>query len=104
MRAVNYTFNAAAKTVTFTDLGSIALESIIIVANVTRGITIFQFNKASLTGTVAGNVLTVAYDTTAMSNSDKLGIYYSNNDLNTLQTILSDVHDVGTHTVKTSSF
>ena len=71
----NYTFNPVAKTVTFTDYSSIDLSNIILITNVTDGTIIFNFASPSLVGTVAGNVLTLNYDTSAMSNTDRLAIY-----------------------------
>lgn len=73
----NYTFNAAAKTVTFTDYASIRLDSVLLITNVTfSNIIIYQFNVSTLGGTVATNVLTLTYNTAAMSNTDKLQIWY----------------------------
>lgn len=72
----NYTFNAAAKTVTFTNYSSIELERVLVISNVTDGIIIFNFAVASQTGTVSTNVLTLTYDTTSMSNTDDLAIFY----------------------------
>ena len=71
----NYTFNPVAKTVTFTDYSSIDLSNIILITNVTDGTIIFNFAAPSLVGTVAGNVLTLNYDTSAMSSTDSLAIY-----------------------------
>jgi hypothetical protein len=72
----NYTFNAAAKTVTFTDYTTIALENVLLVTNVTDGIVIYQFNVPTKGGTVATNVLTLEHDTTSMDNLDDIQIYY----------------------------
>lgn len=72
----NYVFNAAAKTVTFSDFGTIALERVLLIVDVTASVTIYQFNLPSLGGSVAGNVLTLARDTTALANTDKLQIFY----------------------------
>jgi hypothetical protein len=71
----NYTFNPTAKTVTFTDYSSIDLSNIILITNVTDGTIIFNFASPNLVGSVAANVLTLNYDTTAMSSTDKLAIY-----------------------------
>jgi hypothetical protein len=72
----NYSFNAASKTVTFSDYGSISLENVLLVTNVTSNTIIYNFAQASKGGTVSGNVLTLTYNTTSMSNGDKLQIYY----------------------------
>ena len=71
----NYTFNPAAKTVTFTDYASLNLSDVILITNVTDGTIIFNFASPNLVGSVAANVLTLNYDTTAMSSTDKLAIY-----------------------------
>lgn len=76
VRVKNYSFNAAAKTITFSDYSSIELEGILIVSNSTDQIIIFNFADQNKGGTVATNVLTLEYDTTTMSNSDDLLIYY----------------------------
>jgi hypothetical protein len=74
----NYTFSASAKTVTLTDYTSIPLDDIILITNVTTGTIIYNFADPTLTATVANNVITLAYNTTSMSNSDKLAIYIDN--------------------------
>jgi len=73
---LNYTFDATAKTVTFADYATINLERILLITNVTSGVIIYQFNLLAKLGTVATNVLTLAFNTAAMSNTDKLQIYY----------------------------
>lgn len=72
----NYTFNAAAKTVTFRDYATIDLASVLIITNVTDGIIIYNFSSPTLNGTAATNVLTLTYNTTGMANNDDLQIWY----------------------------
>lgn len=77
----NYTFDKTAKTVTFTDYAGpgISLDRIFIISNVTfggSGTLIYNFADSAMTGTVIGNVLTLTFNTTAMSNTDKLLIIY----------------------------
>lgn len=72
----NYAFNAAAKTVTFTDYLSIAQESVLLIVNATTNQVIYNFANPAAGGTVSGNVLTLTYNTTTMNNTDKLLIYY----------------------------
>lgn len=74
----NYTFSASAKTITFTEYTSLLLDDIILITNVTTGTIIYNFADPSLTGTIVNNVLTLAYNTTSMSNTDKLSIYIDN--------------------------
>jgi hypothetical protein len=72
----NYTFDKTAKTVTFSDYPSIALHRVLLITNVTDGIIIYNFADPSLGGTVSGNVITLTYDTSTMSNADALQVYY----------------------------
>lgn len=71
-----YSFDKIAKTVTFTDFASISLSRILLITNVTANTIVYQFNNPALGGTVAGNVLTLTFDTSAMNNTDKLQIIY----------------------------
>jgi hypothetical protein len=72
-----YTFNAAAKTVTLTGYGSIDLERIHYIKNLTTGQTIFSaVDTLNYGGTVATNVLTFTASNSGMSNSDDLLIKY----------------------------
>lgn len=79
-----YSFNKTAKTVTFTGLTTVELERILLIVNVTRNVIIYQFNDPALSGAVAGNVLTLAFDTTAQANGDKLQIFYDSADGETI--------------------
>ena len=72
----NYTFNATGKTISFNDLTSVNLNSLLIIDNTTRGTLIFNFADSTKVGTVSGNTLTLGYDTSSMNNNDKLLIYY----------------------------
>lgn len=73
----NYIFNAAAQTVTFLDYPNLKIEGIQLITNLDSSEIIYQFNSAAKAGTVEGNVLTLVYDTTVMSNVDKLQIIYN---------------------------
>lgn len=70
----NYSFNKTSKTVTFTGFTSINLERVLIITNVNTNQIIYNF--AGSGGTVSGNVLTLDYDTSSMSNNDELQIWY----------------------------
>jgi hypothetical protein len=72
----NYTFNATAQTITFVDQTSIDLESVLLITNVTSNVIVYNFANPAQGGSVAGNVLSLNYDTTLMSNSDALQVYY----------------------------
>lgn len=71
----NYTFNSSTRQVTLTDYTSVNLESFLLVTNVTDNIIIYNFADPAKGGTVSTNVLTLDYDTTAMSNGDSLQIF-----------------------------
>lgn len=77
----NYTFNKTAKTITFTDYTTIRLDSILLITNVTDNIIVYNFANPLLGGTVATNVLTLTYDTSAMSDLDSLQIFYDDPDI-----------------------
>lgn len=73
----SYTFNAAAKTVTFSGLReTIDLSNILVITNVSTNTIIYNFASATKGNTsFVDNVLTLDFDTTSMSNSDVLSIY-----------------------------
>lgn len=77
----NYTFNAGAQTVTFTDYTTISLESVLLITNVTDNLVVYNFADVGYGGSVTGNVLTLAYNTTGMSNTDDLQIFYDDTDV-----------------------
>lgn len=77
----NYTFNKAAKTVTFTDYTTIRLDGVLLITNATDSTIIFNFADPTKGGTVLTNVLTLAYDTSSMNNADKLLIYYDDSEI-----------------------
>jgi len=73
----SYTFDPSAKTITFSGLGqSIDLQNILLITNTTANTIIYNFAD-STSGAVSftNNVLTLDYDTTSMSSTDKLQIY-----------------------------
>lgn len=72
----NYIFNPTNKTVSFVDYNTIDLEKILLITNVTDNIIIYNFANPAQKGVVVNNVLTLAYDTTLMSETDNLQIYY----------------------------
>ena len=91
----NYTFNATAQTVTFTDYTTIRLESVLLITNVTDNVIVYNFADLGFGGSVTDNILTLAYDTTGMDDTDSLQIFYDDNDVqpaNTeLQTTLNSI-------------
>lgn len=72
----SYSFNKTAKTVTFSGYTSISLENVLLITNVNTNTIIYNFAASGKGGTVATNVLTLDYDTSSMSDSDTLQIFY----------------------------
>lgn len=73
----SYTFNPAANTITFSGLRqNIALQNILLITNTTANTIIYNFADSN-TGAVSfnNNILTLDYNTSAMSSTDKLQIY-----------------------------
>jgi hypothetical protein len=74
----DYSFDTAAQTVTFNTTDVITLEQLLIITNVTTNKIIYNFADPNAGGTIANNVLTLNFDTTSMSSSDKLQIFLDN--------------------------
>ena len=72
----DYSFGASGKTVTFTAMTAPEKESILMITNVQDSVIIYNFADPAKTGTLAGNILTLVHDTTSMSDSDPLEIWY----------------------------
>ncbi len=71
----NYTFDAAAKQITFNTAEEVTLNRVLIITNVTDNVIVYNFADPNKGGTISNNVLTLNYDTTTMSNSDSLQIF-----------------------------
>jgi hypothetical protein len=72
----DYSFGATAKTVTFDALNNPKHESILMITNVLANIIIYNFADPAKGGSVAGSILTLSHDTTSMSDTDPLEIWY----------------------------
>lgn len=72
----NYAFDASAQTIAFNDYVEIVLERVLLIVNVTDNVIIYNFADSAKGGSVAGNDLTLTYNTTTMSDTDDLLIYY----------------------------
>lgn len=81
----DYTFNAATKEVTFVTTSTIGLSQLLLITNVTTNQIIYNFADPNAGGSIVNNVLTLDFDTTAMSNTDSLQIF-----LDSLMTPASD--------------
>lgn len=93
----NYTFNAASKTITFTDYTSIDLNRVLLITNATTNTIIYNFASSTLGGTVSGNTLTLTYNTGSMSNIDKLQIYYDTEYIPASDQLLNALYEMVKH-------
>jgi hypothetical protein len=71
-----YVFDSSTGNITFSEYRDIELERILLITNVTSNVIIYNFANPTLGGSVNNNVLTLNFDTSAMSNTDLLQIYY----------------------------
>lgn len=73
----SYTFNPAAKTVTFSGLSyTLTLANILLITNVTANTIIYNFaDPATGETSFNNNVLTLTYNTASMNSTDVLQIY-----------------------------
>lgn len=71
-----YAFDANARTITFPDLPDIKMEGLQLITNISTGEIVYQFNQSGKGGTLTGNILTLAFDTSSMNSTDKLQIIY----------------------------
>lgn len=88
-RLTGYTFDASEKTVVHADFSDITLEGIQLITNTTDNIIIYNFADATKGGTLSTDTLTLTYDTTSMSDTDKLMILVD--DAVTTQTVSGTV-------------
>jgi len=71
-----YTFDASAKTITFTSFSEIDIRRVLLVTNLTDNIIIYNFSDDTKGGTAATNVLTMDYNTTSMDDADEIQVLY----------------------------
>ena len=90
----NYSFNAATKQITLSDYTSVDLESLLLITNVTDNIIIYNFAGQGKGATISGNILTLDFDTTSMSNTDSLQIFVDDNNVGANQDTLQALKDV----------
>lgn len=89
----NYTFDSTLKQITFNTENIINLEQLLIITNVTTNQIIYNFADPTSGGTISNNILTLDYDTTTMSSSDKLQIFLDNLDTPASQETLQYLSD-----------
>jgi hypothetical protein len=73
-----YTFTPSSQQITFPSTMTMSLEQLLLITNTTTNTIIYNFADPSAGGALANNVLTLDFNTTAMSSSDKLQIYFDN--------------------------
>lgn len=76
LRLTNATFDASAKQITHPSFSDIGLSGIQFIVNVTHKVVIYGFLETSKGGSLAGDTLTLDYDTSlAMADTDDIMIY-----------------------------
>ena len=70
----NYTFDASAKTITFTGVTVQSIEQIKPIVNGERAVVIFNPAESGKFGSLSNNVLTLDFDTTSYADTDSLYI------------------------------
>ena len=75
-KIINYIFNAAAGTIVLTDYETINLDGLLLITNVTDNILMYNFADSSNHASVSGNIISLSYNTTAMSDTDEIQIFY----------------------------
>lgn len=71
----DYTFTPSLKQIRFNTTDTVTLENVLLITNVSTNTIIYNFANPAQGGTISSNVLTLTYDTTAMSSSHKLQIF-----------------------------
>lgn len=71
-----YTFDPATRTLILTGYSSLYQEGILMITNTTDNIILYNFADPAYKVTVTGNIITMTYDTTSMSSTDDIQIWY----------------------------
>jgi hypothetical protein len=87
----NYSFNPVNRTITFFNI-TLLQEQILTIVNTIDGIMIYCFADPILKGSFDGQILTLDYNTSLMSDNDPLQIYVDMPDVNETKTILNQVN------------
>lgn len=72
----NYTFTAASNTIKLNDYSSVSLEGLLLITNVTDNVILYNFASNTYKASITGNIVTLTYNTSGMSDSDNLQIWY----------------------------
>jgi hypothetical protein len=90
-----YVFDPAQKNVVFNDYENIELERVLLITNVTKNIIIYNFaNPLAGAQVLNNNILHLQYDTSTMSNTDKLQIYYDIDTEASTEDTQKDIHEL----------
>ena len=87
----DYTFNPANKTIKFWEV-NLNKEQFLTITNTTDNTLIYVFADPTLNGTFDGQILTLNYDTSLMSDNDALQIYVDVPDVQQSQKLLSQLN------------
>ena len=92
----NYLFNPSTNQITFLNLSiNLADEQLLLITDTTAGIILYNFANVALQGNISNNVLTLAYNCSALSSTDTLQIYVdvpTTTHLDTASAIDADLH------------
>jgi hypothetical protein len=72
----SYSFTASTGVIVFNDYASIVQDGILVITNVTDNIIIYNFADTTRGGVVSRNQINLNYDTSGMSDTDSLQIWY----------------------------
>jgi hypothetical protein len=72
----SYTFTPSTRKVALNGLGSLSLAQMLLITNVTTNQIIYNFANPDLGATISGTELTLDFNTTGMSGTDKLQIFF----------------------------
>lgn len=89
----NYTFDPSSKTITINEVSSLLIEQLLLITNVSTNDIIYNFADSDLKATIIGNVITLNYDTTTMSDTHSLQIFVDFENTNFVE--LNDVLKMG---------
>jgi hypothetical protein len=100
-----YSFDTGTKQVTLTGLPTLTLDQIVLIVDTTKNFTLYQFNSATYTATISGNVISLnaGLSMAGLNNADKLFIIV--NDSTAPTPIVSTIGaDAGSSIVHSSAY
>jgi len=89
----DYTFTPSLKQIRFNTTDTVYLENVLLITNVSTNTIIFNFANPAQGGSISNNLITLTYDTTSMSSSDRLQIFLDLKGSPATETTLQDVKD-----------